>query len=265
MNNLKVANIEIRSEDSPDLREYTYERITKLEVVPRSKELNSIMTTFEEMLSLCLGRLVKAGAFYSADVERVSANALRMAKGDYLSRTPNANHAVMGDFGVAAKMSQAYDLLSRHGIGSFFSTMDQYVRESQRQPKMSYARRQLINNPQFLEMMKLIKIMMEDESFSGHPKLDRVVEVVLDHFEARAKEVESGQALSKDTRVMIFTEFRESVEAIMSILKKHEPNIRASAFVGQSKGSGEKGMKGMKQREQLEVLFGRSFIRKHNS
>ncbi|OLY82176.1 ATP-dependent DNA helicase MPH1 [Smittium mucronatum] len=61
----------------------------------------------------------------------------------------------------------------------------------------------------------------------SHPKLSRMLEIVLHHLN------ENGDS----TRIMIFTQFRESVDEIVSIFKAHEPLAKPAAFVGQSKAS----------------------------
>lgn len=54
-----------------------------------------------------------------------------------------------------------------------------------------------------------------------------------------------------NTRVMIFSSFRESVQEIASMLNRHIPLIRVMTFMGQA--SAGKGVKGFTQKEQLEV------------
>lgn len=56
-----------------------------------------------------------------------------------------------------------------------------------------------------------------------------------------------------DTRVMIFSSFRDSVQEIAEMLSRLQPVVRVMTFVGHSTG---KGMKGFTQKEQLEVTTG---------
>ncbi|KJE91912.1 fanconi anemia, variant [Capsaspora owczarzaki ATCC 30864] len=54
-----------------------------------------------------------------------------------------------------------------------------------------------------------------------------------------------------DTRVMIFSEFRESVQEIIDALADQQPVVRAMAFVGQAT---TKGSKGLTQEQQLRIM-----------
>lgn len=65
---------------------------------------------------------------------------------------------------------------------------------------------------------------MQSPTYVGHPKLDRLESVVLAHFIS-----------GNDTRIIVFSEYRESVADICKILLKHQPLVRPSEFVG--KGS----------------------------
>lgn len=55
-----------------------------------------------------------------------------------------------------------------------------------------------------------------------------------------------------ETRVMIFSSFRDSVQEIAEMLLPHQPVIRVMTFVGHASG---KSMKGFTQKEQLEVII----------
>jgi ERCC4-related helicase len=74
--------------------------------------------------------------------------------------------------------------------------------------------------------------------------------MVVEHFE---KFVKTGE----ETRVMIFSQYRESVYEITNILSAHK-SIKAMEFVGQSfqgASSGQNTRKSVSQKEQLEVCF----------
>jgi ERCC4-related helicase len=94
--------------------------------------------------------------------------------------------------------------------------------------------------------------MHEQSSYVGHPKMDKLLFAVLQHLngsEASTSEIGSNQPRG-DTRIMIFSSLRESVNEIVSFLSKHEPMIRCTCFVGQAES---KGSKGLNQKAQQEV------------
>ena len=94
--------------------------------------------------------------------------------------------------------------------------------------------------------------------FYSHPKLNKLEEVVLDHFKKFENQTTidlTGPSSSKkpkvNTRVMIFSEYRESVQEISELLTQHSPLVRVMTFVGH--GSGKSSSKGLTQKEQTEV------------
>ena len=55
-----------------------------------------------------------------------------------------------------------------------------------------------------------------------------------------------------ETRVMIFSQYRESVQEISDMLACHAPLVRVMSFVGHGT-TGKSSSKGLTQREQIEV------------
>lgn len=101
----------------------------------------------------------------------------------------------------------------------------------------------------------------------GHPKLRMLETIVLKHFKppARYSAVAfEGPSTSKgpaqhfgagspnqDSRIMIFTSYRESVHEIAELLRRSAPLVRVMPFVGQAATTGNK--KGLNQKEQATV------------
>ena len=61
------------------------------------------------------------------------------------------------------------------------------------------------------------------------------------------------------TRIMIFAQYRDSVNEITELLNRHRPLVRAMSFIGQS--SAGKTTKGFTQKEQLKVFYFFPFTR----
>lgn len=84
----------------------------------------------------------------------------------------------------------------------------------------------------------------DTDFFYGHPKLNRLEEVVLDHF--RNFQSDEGQ-----TRVMIFSQYRDSVREIADMLSRHAPLVRVMSFMGHA--TTNRSSKGQTHKEQIEV------------
>ena len=102
---------------------------------------------------------------------------------------------------------------------------------------------------------RLLKSIPKPNSlFSSHPKLQKLEDIVVNHFEkSKEKEPMQSSQTPLNTRIMIFSQYRDSVQEITAVLSKHQPLVNVMSFVGQN-GAG-KGKKGLSQKEQLEVTI----------
>ena len=79
---------------------------------------------------------------------------------------------------------------------------------------------------------------------TSHPKMDKLLDVTRLHFQGAKEE-------DRETRVIIFCQFRDCVAELVACLDNERPNIRAMPFIGQA---GAQGKKGLTQKDQLEVV-----------
>ena len=102
-------------------------------------------------------------------------------------------------------------------------------------------------------LTEMEKQMARPGGFSMHPKMDKLKTLLIEHFAQKGLDNESNAAgdLDSDSRVMVFTSFRQTVDLIVEMLAKEKPLIRAVPFIGQ--GTDKNGKKGYGQKEQLEV------------
>ena len=175
---------------------------------------------------------------------------------------------------MCISLYHAYELLLQHGILSFYNFIKGIIDGTK---GMARARSELNKNYEFKQAMEELKQQIEppadesantsalfsqisprrqvlqhfprpDPSFKSHPKLVKLEEIVLEHFERFSAEASDSCV---NTRVMIFSQYRDSVKEITCLLSKHRPLVRVMSFVGQA--STGKTSRGLKQKEQLEV------------
>ncbi|CAG5866520.1 unnamed protein product, partial [Menidia menidia] len=162
-----------------------------------------------------------------------------------------------GDFALCISLYHGYELLMQMGLRSLFFYF-QGIMDGSRD--MSRAKNELQRTPMFMALYHDMKTKFAkpatgpDEPFIySHPKLERLEEVVLQHFRVWAESsADNNGPQGENTRVMIFSSFRESVQEIAAMLNRHSPLIRVMTFMGQA--SAGKGVKGFTQKEQLEVV-----------
>ena len=189
----------------------------------------------------------------------------------YFSHSHTQPGTIESDFATAITLFHAYDLLLLHGLRPFhhylshtFST-SAYPRAQQevdRHPRMVHQLRDLWKklsaaqprggcglgrSPRHSHYTSPTQSSAH-EVFYGHPKLRKLEEVVLDHFRAQSAD---GTAPA-ETRVMIFSQYRESVQEIADLLGSHTPLVRVMSFVGHGT-TGKSTSRGLTQKEQTEV------------
>jgi ERCC4-related helicase len=104
-------------------------------------------------------------------------------------------------------------------------------------------------------LAEMEKMVARPGGFSVHPKMDKLKTLLIEHFAQKGfdNEANTGETLDSDSRVMVFTSFRHTVDLIVDMLDKEKPLVRAVPFIGQ--GTDKNGKKGYGQKEQLEVRW----------
>ena len=184
---------------------------------------------------------------------------------------------VEGDFAMCISLYHAYELLLQHGILSFynfikgivdgtkgmarakseitrchdFTALMAELREEIEPPVENTANASLLFSQFSPRRRALMNVPKPSASFKSHPKLLKLQDIILEHF-AKYQDQESaphGRVLA--TRVMIFSQYRDSVNEIAAMLAQHKPVVRVMSFIGQQ--SAGKSSRGLTQKEQLQV------------
>ncbi|XP_070776576.1 Fanconi anemia group M protein [Enoplosus armatus] len=264
ISNLLISHIELRSDESPDIRAHSHQRSVDKVVVPLGEVLSAHQARYLQVLEKFMSRLVQNRVMAHKDLRTLSKYQLILAR-DQFRKNPLPNikspqqGMLEGDFALCISLYHGYELLMQMGLRSLFFYI-QGIMDGSRE--MSRARNELQRTPTFMDLYHEMEAMFlnpsagPDEPFVySHPKLEKLEEVVLQHFRlwAESSADSNGSGLQEvSTRVMIFSSFRESVQEIAAMLNRHAPLIRVMTFMGQA--SAGKGVKGFTQKEQLEVV-----------
>ncbi|KAH7328645.1 ATP-dependent DNA helicase mph1 [Stachybotrys elegans] len=249
IDNLGISHCEIRTEESLDIRQYVHQRHIEQMVLDPSDEMNVVMDLFTQALKPLTEKLTSQNIWYGRMPMAMTAYGLMQAQREWFaSRGRSTNQGVQNMmraiFSVLTSIAHSIKLLNFHGIKPFFDNMVDLRQEQEAKgEKGPKYRRQLIQSTHFQEMMRKIEDWMRTDGFVGHPKLTALADCVLNHF--------MDQGENSSTRVIVFSEFRDSAEAIVRMLNTHRPLIKASVFVGQADG---KRGEGMKQAQQIKTI-----------
>lgn len=255
ISNLHISNIQIRTEDSMDIQEFSYGKNIQSIIVPLSYTqgtsgiLPGIVEEFRtQVFEPVLKELSKLPTGVQPEAERNSPFGLQSARTRFNLNCNNMNgglkFSIIQKFLVAEQMCRAYDLLCQHGVAPFLDSIENIDRDNEGK-KMNKAQIQFKNNSCIKRLIPKLKRDMENPDFIGHPKIDKLVSILLKHF--------SDLPPGSTSKAMVFSSYRSSVSEICNVLNRHKPMIRASYFVGQA--DGKNGSKGLKQSEQQEVVY----------
>ncbi|NWS05526.1 FANCM protein, partial [Motacilla alba] len=278
ISNLLIAQIEVCAEDSPEIQPYSHERQVEKIVVPLGEELVEIQNTYIKVLEAFAGRLIKVGVLSRRDIPSLTKYQIILARDQY-RKNPSAQNAgihqgiIEGDFALCISLYHGYELLLQMGIRSLFIYLLGIMDGSK---GLSRTKSELGRNEDFMELYQQLQAMFSDiavapeggsvgksttelegkkkEFVYSHPKLKKLEEIVIEHFRSwkqRCSDEDKSEGSPGDTRVMIFSSFRDSVQEIAEMLARLRPAVRAMTFVGHSSG---KSTKGFTQKEQLEVV-----------
>uniref|UniRef100_A0A3B5B9V1 Fanconi anemia group M protein-like n=1 Tax=Stegastes partitus TaxID=144197 RepID=A0A3B5B9V1_9TELE len=210
-----------------------------------------------QVLEKFMSRLVQNRVMAHKDLRTLSKYQLILARDQFRKNPPpnvkgREQGMLEGDFALCISLYHGYELLMQMGLRSLFFYI-QGIMDGSRE--MSRAKNELQRTPMFMALYQEMETMFMKPSFcrqnkrppfTNHPKLQKLEDVVLQHFRLWA------ESSDVSTRVMIFSSFRESVQEIAAMLNRHAPLIKVMTFMGQA--SAGKGVKGFTQKEQLEVV-----------
>lgn len=251
IDNLGIAHCEIRTEESMDIRQYVHQRNIDEMILDPSDEMNLVSELFTDALKPLMEKLSSQNIYYGRNPMALTAYGLMQAQKEWFAtRGQHANQGVQfmmrAIFSVLTGLAHSIKLLNFHGIKPFYDNLVDFRSEQEEKgDKGSKYRRQLVQHPSFQDMMSKISVWLRRDGFVGHPKLTALADRVLNHFMDKGEGEESG------TRVIVFSEYRDSAEDIVRMFNKHRPLVKASVFVGQADG---KRGEGMKQAQQIATV-----------
>ncbi|KAJ5309413.1 uncharacterized protein N7443_001874 [Penicillium atrosanguineum] len=254
---LDISRVEIRTENSIDIRDYVHSRNIEIETFENSDEMLFCMDLLSTTLRPLVEQLRTMNAYWGRDPMGLTAFGLTKARQQWMASDAgrNANFGLKGKvnaiFTVLASLAHAIDLLKFHGIVPFYRHIQHFKSNTDGQ-KSGKWQKQVVQDESFKKLISHLEPWSKNPEFIGHPKLEYLKSVILNHFMDRGEGKENIDGNSQPgTRVMIFVHFRDSAEEVTRVLKRYEPMIRPHVFVGQSSA---KGSEGMDQKTQLKII-----------
>ncbi|RZF40457.1 hypothetical protein LSTR_LSTR013919 [Laodelphax striatellus] len=247
--NLHIEKLEIRSEDSADVVEYSHTKSVIPIIVDLPAFLRDIWNQYMEVYENYV-RKIRELKVLNQNVATMSKFQMLTAFRKFTSRPPstlpkNVVQSINGDFTSCITLAHGRELLQTYGLRTFHS----YFTDAENSSDKAASITRLSHDTSFRKLLGSIEeiIFKEDNGDSrqynwSHPKMEHLVSVVNEHFEMKAKAGET-------TKAIIFCQYRLVVTEVYEIMKKFVPLAKPVMFIGQ--GSKEKGQ-GLPQKKQIE-------------
>ena len=249
VDNLGISHVEIRTEESLDIRQYVHSRNIDTVVLDPSDEIMRIRELFSKALKPLVDKLSSQNIYWGRDPMSLTTYGLLKARTEWMSGPgqgvpQGTKYMMFAVFSILQSLAHSIKLLNFHGIIPFYNNLIDFRSGTEEKGESgSKYKRQITNDPGFQEMMDMIEKWKRLDGFVGHPKISYLCDTLLNHF------MDSGEGSS--TRAIVFSEYRDSAEEIVRVLNTHKPLVKATVFVGQADS---KRTEGMKQKQQIETI-----------
>lgn len=233
IHNLLISKIEVRTDESIDVKQYIQNKTIERIRVDSNGHSRKARDIFLRILERPLSWLQNNGFMYRKNPSQLTKGQLFHARKEFRSKHSESPLSFAGEayFGIILSLYHGKNLLDNYGLEDFKKYCTNFQMKAI-EKKVSSQHKEVVSSVDWKELMDCIHSQQEE---SCHPKLEKLVEIVKEHF-----------ANHNDTRCIIFTEYRDSVDRIVSLLSTLS-QVNVSQFVGQAN-------QGLKQKDQVEII-----------
>lgn len=247
--NLYVQDIVVKTEEDYDVRPYFNPVAIDWVRVKMSSELEKIKKHVDKALKVRLKGLKNMGIIRTVSVNKTDILRARGRVQSAIARTVNPKKECFQAISILSaviNIQHSQELIETQGVVTF----NKYVARLRK--KKTKAAKSLIQDPNF---GKAIYLAREAEKHGlEHPKLKKVTDIIKKELGQNGQTKLQSERYVKDadqksSKIMVFTQYRDSLEMIHQKLEKE--GIKSAKFFGQASRDGEKGLT---QKEQKEII-----------
>lgn len=247
--NLYIQSIVVKTEEDNDVRPYFNPVAIDWVRVKMSSELEKIKTHVDKAIKIRLKGLKNMGVIRTVSVNKLDILKARGRVQSAIARSVNPKKECFQAISILSaviNIQHSQELIETQGVVTF----NKYVARLRK--KKTKAAKSLIQDPNF---GKAIYLAREAEKHGlEHPKLKKVTDIIKKELGQNGQtKLQSDRyvkdADQKSSKIMVFTQYRDSLEMIHQKLEKE--GIKSAKFFGQASRDGEKGLT---QKEQKEII-----------
>jgi ERCC4-related helicase len=233
--NLSIEEVESRTRDSPDVKEYLQELTFEKIMLEFPEELKEIRDSFNVLFNKYVSELKSRRILFEFP-SKTNLIKLQQKISHVISTGGKNFNYLLGASACAQaiKIQHALELIETQTLSNFHKYLKTLFDEAAKKKSKGVVR--LVSNPEFnFAFVKTTELL--SKGFE-HPKLQKTEEIV--------KEEKSK---NDSIKIIIFTQFRETAGIISKRLNNIE-GIKSKVFIGQAKKAGE----GLSQKEQKKII-----------
>lgn len=232
LKNLYIEDVEVRTEWDDDVRPYIHEKKIEWVRVEMPKELKEVRDLLKECVEIRLLRLEGLGV-KARGLSKKELLALQEAlQSEAYEKGDSRLYDALSVLAEILKIQHAIELIETQGLEALKHYLRKIVIEAKSRGG-SRASKSIVMDDKFRKAVsKALKCEID------HPKLEKLKEIVSEQLKA-----------NPDSRIIVFTNFRDTAEVIAREL--NEMGIKAVRFVGQADRENDRGLR---QREQVEIV-----------
>ncbi|MDR5671830.1 DEAD/DEAH box helicase [Halalkaliarchaeum sp. AArc-GB] len=234
--NLGVGNVAVMTEEDADVDEYTHDTDVEWIEVELPETVIEIRDALNEVIEDRLEKLKSLGVTESTspDLSQKQLNRMRGKLQKMMDADQSEGYKGISTHAEVMKLRRAVELVETQSVDALCRYFERQ-RQAARSSGASKASQRLVSEPKVREAMR------KAESFDGtHPKFSRT-RILL----AETLGIGGGE------RVIVFTESRDTAEALTEFLGEH---FDVHRFVGQGDKEGSDGMTQTQQAETLSAF-----------
>jgi len=230
-NKLYIRFVEIRSREDEDVKPYIHKMEKEWIAVDLPTPLKTIKTYLENIRDEKVKKLMSWGIVHHPKISKTQIIRLQQ---ELAKKKTGVSYAAMSLLAEIMKSDHALSLLETQTLYSLKSYFDKLVNDNTAGGTKALAR--LLKNDNFKNAIRLTTELYNEGK--EHPKLGKLKEIVANELQT-----------NKYARVIVFAQYRDTVEKIFEELKSVE-GAAPVEFIGQAKKKG----KGLSQKEQVQIL-----------
>ncbi|MEA2036537.1 MAG: helicase-related protein [Nanoarchaeota archaeon] len=233
LENIKIRNIESRTREDIDVKDHIKDIKLEWIKVPMDKQLRKIQKPLHDLFLEKLSKLNRLGILTYKKPNYISKKDIlgaRMSIKKRFGRSPYA-FATYVNQAVLLQTYHCLELVETQGTDAFMK----YIEKFNDKNKLSRSEKMFFNHKLLKEALELA----EKHREISHPKLPLL-----------KNEVEKQFREEQDSLILIFTQYRNTIDSIEETLKTIG-HVNFHRFVGQAKQARRKGMN---QKEQEEII-----------